>query len=82
MLPEEKRVMDELLSLSKENNDILRSWRRSQRWRAFFSFLWWAAIVALTLWSYYQLQPRIEEWLNYAKVLAPEVGRIQALISR
>lgn len=74
--------MDELLSLTKENNDILRSWRRSQRWKTFLSFLWWAAIVALTLWSYYKLQPQLEEWFNYVKVVAPEIERIQALIPK
>jgi hypothetical protein len=77
MLPDEKRIMEEMLSLAKENNQILRSWRRGQRWHLLWSVVWWLAIVGLTLWSYYQLQPQIEKATGYLNSVLPMIQSLR-----
>lgn len=66
--------LDELIELTRENNDILVSMRRTQRISSFFSFMYWVLILGSIFGTYYYFQPTI---MKYAKVLQTSVDVLQ-----
>lgn len=61
MSPEERELLSKTHHLATENNEILRSLRRSQRWQTFWSLLRWVIIIGSALLAYYQLQPYLDK---------------------
>lgn len=61
------RKLEELLELSRENNEILRSMRRTQRWKSFFTLVYWAVILGSIFGVYYYLQPTIQKYMKTFK---------------
>ena len=59
MTPEERELLKETAELTKENNKILRSMRRSARFASFLRFIYWAIILGGAVASYYFIQPYI-----------------------
>ncbi len=60
---------EELLKLTRENNEILRGMRRSQRWHTFFQAIYWIAAAGLIVAGYKYIQPYLESLLStYATV--------------
>lgn len=68
------RKLDELLEVTHENNKILRSMRRTQRWSSFFTFVYWAVILGSIFGTYYYFQPTIQK---YMKTVQTSVGVMQ-----
>lgn len=68
------RKLDELLEITHENNKILRSMRRAQRWGSFFRFVYWTVILGSVLGVYYYFQPMIQK---YMKTFQTSIGIIQ-----
>ena len=60
MTPEERQLLRETADLTKENNKILRGIRRSNRFSAFFRFIYWALIIGSAIGAYYYIQPFID----------------------
>lgn len=55
------RYLRTLTELTEENNKILHSLQRSQRWSNFFSWVKWLIIIAITLGSYIVIQPYLDD---------------------
>lgn len=70
----DSQKLDELLELTHENNKILRSMRRAQRWNSFFTFVYWAVILGSIFGVYYYFQPTIQK---YMKTFQTSIGIIQ-----
>ena len=70
----DSRKLDELLEITHENNKILRSMRRAQRWSSLFRFVYWAVILGSILGVYYYFQPTIQK---YMKTFQTSIGIIQ-----
>lgn len=68
------RKLDELLEVSRENNEILRGMRRAQRWASLFRLVYWAVILGSIFGVYYYFQPTIQK---YMKIMQTSVGIIQ-----
>jgi len=68
------RKLDELLEITHENNKILRSMRRAQRWSSFFTFVYWTIILGSIFGVYYYFQPTIQK---YMKTFQTSIGIIQ-----
>lgn len=69
MTPEEKQLLEDTLRLSKENNKILRTMRRSQFWANIISYIKWIILVIITIWSWVILQPYFDKMTQmYAQV--------------
>lgn len=68
------RKLDELLEITRENNKILRGMRRTQRWKSFFSFVYWMLILGSIFGVYYYFQPTIKK---YTETIQTSVGIIQ-----
>ena len=61
MDPESQKLLEENLALSKENNEMLHSIRRSMRMARFMSILYWAFIIGSAVGAFYLIQPYIEQ---------------------
>ncbi len=51
--------LDELLELTRENNEILKGLRRTQRLAFLGRILYWVLILAIAAGAYYYVQPYI-----------------------
>ena len=56
-----KREVESLKAVTADTNKIVHGMRRSQRWRSFMTLLWWTFIVGASVWSYYLIQPYINQ---------------------
>ena len=60
MTPEERSLLERTYKLTEENNDILRSIRRSNRWSMAIKAIYWIVIIGLSIGAFYFIQPYIE----------------------
>lgn len=60
--------MEELLELTRENNKILRSMRKSQKLTTLFSFVYWIIILGSIFGTYYYFQPTIQKYIKITQV--------------
>lgn len=60
MNPSEKDLLEKTYELSKENNNILRGIRSSNRWSMFFRILYWIIIIGIAVGAFYYVQPYID----------------------
>jgi hypothetical protein len=60
MDPELKRVLEEIIAISRENNKILRRMQNTARWGRAFRVFYWVIIIGSMLGAYYYFQPFIQ----------------------
>jgi TRAP-type C4-dicarboxylate transport system permease small subunit len=60
MTPEEKALLENTLTLVKENNEILRSIRRTSRISTALKIFYWVLIIGLSLGAFYFIQPYVD----------------------
>lgn len=70
--------MKKTLELTQENNKILRSIRRSNRWSAFMRVIYWAIIIGASVWSYNFLQPYLKTVLNAYETMQANMGNLNS----
>jgi hypothetical protein len=64
-MPEGGGTLQEILRLTKENNQMLHAMRRNARMHALFKFLLYAAIAAAVVWMYiHVLAPLLMQMLD------------------
>ncbi|MEI7777078.1 MAG: hypothetical protein WCI52_00500 [bacterium] len=59
MEPQIQQELKQLVDLTEENNRILKKMQRSAMWANFFQYIRWAIILAVTVGTFYFLQPVI-----------------------
>lgn len=55
-----KKVLEENLAISRENNKILHRMQNAARWGRAFRVFYWVIIIGSMLGAYYYLQPFIQ----------------------
>ncbi len=55
-----KELLEKTLELTKENNHILRSMRRSQFWSNVVRSIYWVFIIGTAVGAYYYIEPYIK----------------------
>jgi hypothetical protein len=60
MSPEEKELLQRAVALSEENNEMLRSMRRSMRISRWMSIAYWVFIIGSAVGAFYLIQPYID----------------------
>ena len=60
MTPEERSLLERTHKLAEENNAILRSIRRSNRFGTIMRILYWVLIIVLSFGAYYLIQPYLQ----------------------
>ena len=58
---ESKKLLQDTLELSKENNQMLQSMRRSMRIARLMSIVYWVFIIGSAVGAYYFIQPYVDE---------------------
>ncbi len=86
---ETKKLLQENLELTKENNGILKKIRRGQRWQQISRAVYLLIIIAVTLGAFVYLQPMIEKVqgifsgkpgdVQSLKLNIPDVNNLQGL---
>ncbi|MEK9182561.1 MAG: hypothetical protein AAB809_00600 [Patescibacteria group bacterium] len=64
MDPESKKLLQDTLTLTKENNEMLHSMRRSMRFQRMMTILYWVLIIGSALGAYYFIQPYIDQLMG------------------
>jgi hypothetical protein len=60
MDPETKKLLEETLALSKENNKILHALHRSLRLQRIMTILYWVFIICSAVGAFWLIQPYID----------------------
>lgn len=61
MNEEEKALLIETAELARKNNKILRGMQREANVGKLFHSLKWLVIIAVTVWSYFLIQPYLKQ---------------------
>ena len=77
MDPYTRKLLEDLLSTTQENNKLLRKMHRASVWSHIFRVLYWIVIVGAMLGSYYYLQPYIDGLVTAYQTLISGVEDIQ-----
>ncbi len=64
MSPEEKELLKRSVQLGEENNEILRSMRRSMRLGRIMSIIYWVVIIGSAVGALYLVQPYLETLID------------------
>ncbi len=68
--------LDEVLTLTRENNRILRSMHRRMVWSQVLTFFYWLVILGVAGWSFYQLQPYIMKYMNAYQTIMKSIDNL------
>jgi len=61
MDPESQKLLEHTAELTEENNEMLRSMKRSMRLARIMSIVYWIFIIGSAVGAYYFIQPYLEE---------------------
>ncbi len=64
MSPEERELLNRSVSLAEDNNRILHSMRRSQRYASIMRAVYWILIIGSAIGAYYYIQPYIDQLMG------------------
>ena len=64
MTPEERSLLERTHKLAEENNEILHSIRRTNRFSTVMRVLYWIVILVLSFGAYYFIQPYVTTMLG------------------
>ena len=64
MDPQPKALLEETLALSKENNKMLHSMKRSMRLARVMSIFYWVIIIGSAVGAYYYIEPYLDQLMN------------------
>jgi hypothetical protein len=59
MNEQERKMLDEVVELSRENNAMVRKLVRAQQRATFLRIFYWAIIIGSTIVAYYSIQPYV-----------------------
>ena len=64
MLPEERELLEQSVSLAKDNNKMLHSMRRSMRVSSIMNIIYWLFIIGSLAGAYYFIQPYLGQLMK------------------
>lgn len=70
------RQIAEIKELAEENNSMLKSMRRHNRFGSFIRIIYWIIIIGAAVSSYYYLQPFIDPLINSYKSIKEAGNKI------
>ena len=71
MYGEDHKLLERLVELAEDSNRILHQMRRANRWANFFTFIKWLVIIALSLGSYYYIEPYLKVIMDFYQNTIP-----------
>ncbi len=61
---EEKRLLQEILALQKENNEMLLSYKKNIRWNNLSRIFYWILIAGIAFGAFYFIKPYLGSFMN------------------
>jgi len=61
MQPEEREMLKKALELSRENNKMLQSIKRSMFMGRIFRVVYWIVVIGAAIGAYYYIEPYLDE---------------------
>jgi len=80
MSPEERKLLEETLKLSRENHKLLRKMQSAARVGRIFRLIYWAIIIGSMFGFYYYFQPVIQEFIGAYQGLLGGIEKTQDVL--
>ena len=77
MDPEMQQKVIELLEITKENNQMLHSMRRIQRWSTAFKLLYWVILVGIAAGAFIVFKPYVAQIQDFGASLQKSANNFQ-----
>lgn len=77
-----KDLLSKNLEISEKTLKILKGMRRAERVRSFLSVLKWGIVIALTAYSFVQVQPYLDSLLKTYQQIYKTAGSINNLLPK
>ena len=75
--PELRKIVEESLEISRENNKLLHKLHHTVIWGRVFRILYWIVIIGATMGAYYFVQPVIDSLLESYSGLKTGIEGVQ-----
>ena len=82
MNPEEKELLQKTYELSEENNKILHSIRRGNRWSYFFKITYWVLVIGVAFGAYFYIQPYVNVLSNTYHGVTSDIDDIKNIANK
>jgi hypothetical protein len=82
MTPEERNLINRVVSLAEENNKLLRAMRRSARIASFMRALYWLIILASIFGTYYFIEPYIDAITESYAGMKDNIANVKGLTDK
>ena len=74
MTPEERSLLERTNKLAEQNNAILRSIQRTNRFSLVLRILYWVVIIAISYGAYYAIQPYMNQLFSLYSQVQQDAG--------
>ena len=81
MNPNEKELLEKTYEIAKDNNNILKGIRGSNRWSSFFQFLYWFIIIGISIGAFYYVQPYVDGALKAYKNIQGDLKSVKSVVN-
>ena len=81
MNPNEKELLEKTYEIFKENNNILRGIRSSNRWATFFKIFYWIIIIGIAVGAFYYVQPYVDIATKAYKSIQGDLGKVKSVVN-
>ena len=82
MSPEEKSLLERTYKIVEENNEILKSIRRSSRLGTTIKVLYWIVILGFSFGAYYFIQPYLQSITGLYNQAEGDVSSVQSVTTK
>lgn len=80
MSPEERKLLEEVAALSRDNHRLLQQIHRALRWRRIALWIKWGAIILISFGAYYYIQPWLDQLIQiYGSSLLPGLENLKSI---
>jgi hypothetical protein len=77
MDPQSKKLLEETLALTQENNNMLHTMRRSQFWANVTRYIYWIFIIGSAVGAYYYVKPYVDPLVDGFKSSMETINSIR-----
>jgi hypothetical protein len=77
----DKEFFDRLMSLTEENNRMLKRIRRATFWNGIIRAVYWIVLLGISIGAYYYVQPYLEQLIATYKAVQTSTAEIQGFVN-
>ncbi len=81
MTPEERSLLQKIAQQVEENNEMLHSIRRAQKWATVWRAIYWIVIIGSAVGAYWIIQPYIDQLLGAYSSAQSNLDTVKGLLN-